>query len=72
MSSASRSRTQNATFVGDLTQSDTLPEAVFDCIVLTQTLQYIFDIRAAVATLFRALKPGGVLLLTVNSVKKPG
>ena len=58
-----------STFVGDLTQSDTLPEAVFDCIVLTQTLQYIFDVRAAVATLFRALKPGGVLLLTVNSVK---
>ena len=41
----------------------------FDCIVLTQTLQYIFDIRAAVATLFRSLKPGGILLLTVPSVR---
>ena len=58
-----------ATFVGDLTQLATLPESAFDCIVLTQTLQYIFDIPAAVATLFRALKPGGILLLTVPSVR---
>lgn len=58
-----------ATFVGDLTQPTILPETAFDCIVLTQTLQYIFDIRAAIATLFRALKPGGILLLTVPSVR---
>ena len=58
-----------ATFVGDLTQSATLPESAFDCIVLTQTLQYVFDIHAAIATLFRALKPGGVLLLTVPSFR---
>ena len=37
-----------ATFVGDLTQSNILPEAAFDCIVLTQVLQYIFDLPAAV------------------------
>ena len=55
----------NATFVGDLTRPDTLPEAAFDCIVLTQTLQYLFEPHAAVAALFRALKPGGILLLTV-------
>ena len=58
-----------ATFVGDLTQSATLPKSAFDCIVLTQTLQYVFDIHAAIATLFRALKPGGVLLLTVPSFR---
>lgn len=58
-----------ATFVGDLTQPDALTEGAFDCIIFTQTLQYIFRPEAAVATLFRALKPGGVLLLTVPSVK---
>jgi SAM-dependent methyltransferase len=58
-----------ATFVGDLAKTDTLPEGIFDCIILTQTLQYIFRPDAAIATLFRALKPGGVLLLTVPSVK---
>jgi SAM-dependent methyltransferase len=63
------SSNKKSTFVGDLTQQTTLPEATFDCIVLTQTLQYIFDVPAAVATLFRALKVGGVLLLTVPSVR---
>ena len=60
----------NATIVGDLAQSETLPEAAFDCIVLTQTLQFIFDVRAALATSYRALKPGGVLLVTVPGVSK--
>ena len=58
-----------ATFIGDLARSDTLPEFAFDCIILTQTLQYIFDLRAAIATLFRALRPGGILLLTVPSLR---
>jgi glycosyltransferase involved in cell wall biosynthesis len=60
----------HATIVGDLAQADTLSEAAFDCIVLTQTLQFIFDVRAAVATSYRALKPGGVLLVTVPGLSK--
>jgi SAM-dependent methyltransferase len=59
-----------ATIVGDLVQPDLLPDAAFDCIILTQVLQYIFDLRAAVATLHRALKPGGVLLVTVPGITK--
>jgi glycosyltransferase involved in cell wall biosynthesis/SAM-dependent methyltransferase len=53
-----------ATFIGDLAHRNVLPEAIFDCIVLTQTLHLIFDVRAAIETLHRALKPGGVLLIT--------
>ena len=60
----------HATIVGDLAQPGLLPEAVFDCIVLTQTLQFIFDVRAALATSYRALKPGGVMLLTTPGVSK--
>jgi SAM-dependent methyltransferase len=60
----------HATFVGDLSRPDVLPEAVFDCILLTQTLQYLYDLRAAVATLHHALKPGGVLLLTAPGISK--
>jgi len=59
-----------ATFVGDLTQLDVLPESVFDCIVLTQTLHLVYDMRAAVATLHRALRPGGVLLLTTPGISQ--
>jgi Methyltransferase domain len=56
-----------ANFVGDLADPRTLPATTYDCIILTQTLQYIYDFRAAIASLFHALKPGGVLLLTVPS-----
>lgn len=58
----------HATIVGDLAQCGTLPNASFDCIVLTQVLQYLFDLRAGIASLHRALKPGGVLLLTAPAL----
>ena len=57
-----------ATLVGDLAEGDHLPSEVFDCIVMTQTLQYVFDVHKGVTTLHRMLKPGGVLLLTVPGV----
>ena len=53
-----------ATFVGDLTTADHLPSAAFDCVILAQTLHLIYDVRAALTTLHRILKPGGVLLAT--------
>jgi SAM-dependent methyltransferase len=57
-----------ATFVGDLTDASVLPENAFDCIVLTQTLHLIYDLRLAVERLWRALAPGGVLLLTAPGI----
>ncbi len=57
-----------ATFTGDLTDASVLPEQAFDCIVLTQTLHLIYDLRLAVERLWRALAPGGVLLLTAPGI----
>lgn len=57
-----------ATIIGDLAEPGVLPASAFDCIVLTQTLHLIFDLRAAVEQLHRALRPGGVLLLTVPGI----
>lgn len=59
-----------ATIVGDLTRGDGLPSDYFDCIVLTQTLQFIDDVAAALSTLYRMLKPGGVLLATVPGISQ--
>ena len=59
-----------ATIVGDLSEPGTLPDATFDCMVLTQTLHLIYDLRAAVDRLHKALKPGGVLLLTVPGISQ--
>ncbi len=59
-----------ATFVGDLAGVNPLPSNTFDCVVITQTLQLIYDIRAAISTLFRILKPGGVLLATFPGITR--
>jgi SAM-dependent methyltransferase len=59
---------QRATFVADLAAADGLPDATFDCFILTQTLQFIYEVRLAVANAHRILKPGGALLATVPAV----
>lgn len=57
-----------ATITGDLTQPGVLLAGAFDCIIATQTLQFIYDIAAAVDQLHGALRPGGVLLITVPGI----
>jgi SAM-dependent methyltransferase len=59
-----------ATLVADLTCADHLAANTFDCIILTQTLQYIYDLRAALRTLYRLLKPAGVLLATCPGISQ--
>lgn len=58
------------TIVGDLTRADHVPSEAFDCIICTQTLHLIYDLPAAVRTLHRILKPGGVVLATVPGVSR--
>jgi SAM-dependent methyltransferase len=57
-----------ATIVGDLSQAEHIPYNSFDCVILTQTLQVIYDFRGALQTIFRILKPGGVLLTTFPGI----
>ncbi len=59
-----------ATIVGDLSVPGVLPEGAFECLVVTQTLHLIYDMHAAVAEMHRALKPGGVLLLTCPGISQ--
>src|SRR5215813_6274726 len=40
-----------ATSVADLTRADHVPSGTFDCIIVTQTIQMIYDIRASLTTL---------------------
>lgn len=59
-----------ATIVADLTDAPHIPDDSFDCIIITQTLQMIFDVDKAIATLFRILKPGGVVLCTSHGMTR--
>ena len=58
------------TIVGDLTRADHIPSDSFDCLILTQTLQCLYDVRSAIGTLHRILKPGGVALVTFPGISK--
>jgi len=58
------------TIVADLTDAAGIGHDTFDCIILTQTLQFIFDLQAAVAELHRILKPGGCVLATATGISQ--
>jgi SAM-dependent methyltransferase len=60
----------NVTIVADLARGDSIPSGTFDCVIVTQTLQCIYDVKAAIGTLHRILKPGGVVLATVPGISK--
>ncbi|MGD2156267.1 MAG: methyltransferase domain-containing protein [Anaerolineales bacterium] len=58
------------TIVGDLTAADHISSDIYNCIILTQTLQTIYDVSAAIKTIYRILSPGGIVLTTVPGVSK--
>jgi len=58
------------TLIADLANAPHLPSDTFDCIICTQTLQYIPDLPAAIRTLYRILRPDGVLLATVPGISQ--
>ena len=63
---------RNATIIGDIAQPNTLPDSIFDCIIFTQTLHYVYDVRIAIEMLYRALRPGGILLATTPGILPMG
>ncbi|MEM9164354.1 MAG: methyltransferase domain-containing protein [Cyanobacteria bacterium P01_F01_bin.4] len=58
----------NATIVADLTTADPIPSDTFDCFLLVQTLQLIYEVRLALKTTYRIMKPGGVVLATFPGI----
>lgn len=54
---------KHATVVTDLTAPE-IPDETYDCLLLTQTLQYIYDLGGTLRHMRRILRPGGVLLAT--------
>src|SRR4051794_10245635 len=60
----------SATFVADLCERGSLGSARFDCVILTQTLHLVPDHEAAIDNVWRALRPGGTLLVTVPCLSR--
>lgn len=57
-----------ATIIADLTTGDNIPDDSFDCIILTQVLNFIYDVKAAIRTVHRVLKPGACVLVSVSGI----
>lgn len=65
-----RAGNPEATLVGDLCTGEGVPEGAFDCVILTQVLPFLWDVPGAIATVRRALAPGGVVLVTVPGISQ--
>jgi SAM-dependent methyltransferase len=59
-----------ATIIADLGAADAIPTDTFDCLIITQTLHLLCDVRRAIGHLHRILRRGGILLVTVPSITK--
>lgn len=59
---------KGTTIIGDLTQKSTLPQNSIDCFILTQTLNFIYDVKAAITGLYYILADQGVALVTVAGI----
>lgn len=61
---------KKATIIADLAAADSVPSDSFDCFILNQTLQLIYDMKSALEHSHRILRPGGVLLVTVPCLSR--
>ena len=60
----------NATVIGDLAGAPNIPDESYDCVLVTQVLSWIYDVRAPLATTHRILAPGGTMLATTPGIAR--
>ena len=65
-----RADNSRASIIADLQTATSIPSDSFDCLILTQVLDEIDDVEAALGTVLRVLKPGGVALITVPGISQ--
>ena len=57
-----------ATYTCDLADAPQIPSDRYDCVLVPNTLQYVTDLPAALRTLQRIVKPGGVMLASAPTL----
>lgn len=53
----------------NLETGEGVEDGLVDCLICTQVLQYIYDLRKAFSNIYRLLKKNGVALITVPGIK---
>jgi len=59
-----------ATHVGNLETGEGIPSGYYDCMVITQTFQCVYNIQSAIRNVHRALKKDGVLLASFSGISQ--
>ena len=57
-------QSNNTDIIGDLQTGEGIPTEIADCFIMTQTLSFIYDLKATIKHSLQMLKPGGCLLIT--------
>jgi hypothetical protein len=61
---------KDANILDDIRSLATIPDGTYDCLIVTQVLQYVDDLDAAIRSIRRVLAPGGSAIVTVPTVGK--
>lgn len=61
---------QKANIYADLRNIPEIKDATYNCIILTQVLQFINDYESAIKESYRILKPNGCLLVTLPFISR--
>lgn len=59
-----------ASLVGNLATGEGIPDQYYNCMILTQTFPFIYDINGAVTHSYSKLRDGGVLLATFPGISQ--
>lgn len=54
---------------GNFETGEGIEENMVDCLICTQTLQYIYNLKSAIKNIYRLLRPNGAALITVPGIK---
>lgn len=63
-----RDSVESDCIIANLETGEGIIEGMVDCFILTQTLPFIFDVRAAAENVVRFLKSEGIALVTVSGI----
>ncbi len=55
---------------GNLATGEGIEENRIDCMICTQTIQFIYDIHNVVKNIYKLLKPGGAVMLTASAISQ--
>ncbi len=58
------------TVVADLERPESVPQGAYDCVIATQVLPFVYEVRAAVQSICRMLRPGGAALITTPGISQ--